>query len=87
NNTLVEINLGAMLLSWKFLYKFKRQYLEYLADLKSKGVKLCIGSDLHNKHYHEMDFETADSMLARVGITKNDLYTPMQMKAAKRTLK
>ncbi len=82
NNTLVEINLGAMLLSWKYSYKFKRQYLEYLANLKSKGVKLCIGSDLHKDHYYEIDFETAASMLARVGISEKDMDAPIQMKDA-----
>ena len=80
NNTLVEINLAAMLLNWQYSYGFKRQYLEYLADLKSKGVKLCVGSDLHEEHYYEIDFETSASMLARVGITEEDLHTPIESK-------
>ena len=77
NNTLVEINLAAMLLCWCYNYSFKRQYLEYLAYLKSKGVKFSIGSDLHDAHYTEIDFETAASMLERVGITENDIYMPL----------
>jgi len=76
NNTLVEINLSAMLLNGQYSYRFKQQYLEYLAALKSKSVKLCIGSDLHKEHYYDIDFETAASMLARVGIVESDLYTP-----------
>ena len=80
NNTLVEINLAAMLLNWQYSYRFKRQYLEYLAELKSKGVKLCIGSDLHEEHYYEIDFETTASMLAKVGISKEDLHSPAMSK-------
>ena len=69
----VEINLWAMLLNALYPDRFKRQYLEYLAGLKSKGVRLCIGSDCHNAHY-EADFDCASRMLQSVGIGEQDLW-------------
>ena len=69
----VEINLWAMLLNSRYPEGFKRQYLEYLAGLKARGVRLCIGSDCHNAHY-EADFAGAGRMLERVGIGEQDLW-------------
>jgi len=73
NNTIVEININAMLLNRRYPSHFKHQYMEYLADLKSQGVKLSIGSDCHSAHY-EIDFETASLMLESVGIKNTDLW-------------
>jgi hypothetical protein len=80
----VEINLQAMLLNPHYPERFKLQYLEYLAELKSQKVKLCIGSDCHSAHY-EVDFEAACLMLDRkakpsvsvansIGIKDEDLW-------------
>ena len=69
----VEINIGAMLLNPHYPDRFKQQYLEYLAALKSRGVALCTGSDCHSAHY-EIDFETAAAMLDSVGIRDDDLW-------------
>ena len=77
HDTLVEINLGAMLLNNQYSAKFKQQYLEYLAGLKSKGVKLSMGSDSHYEHYTAVDFVFAAAMLEQVGITEQDLYLPI----------
>lgn len=72
-DTIVEINLGAMLLNPGYPEHFKQQYLEYLAELKSQGVKLSMGSDCHSAHY-EVDFEKAVSMLDTVCIRDEDLW-------------
>ncbi|MCF6175076.1 MAG: PHP domain-containing protein [Victivallaceae bacterium] len=77
HNTLVEINLGAMLLNKQYSTEFKQHYLEYLAMLKVLGVKLSMGSDSHDKHYTAVDFASAATMLEQVGITENDLYSPV----------
>ncbi len=69
----IEINLCAMLLNRHYPDRFKRQYLEYLADLKAHGASLCIGSDCHDAHY-EINFEVAGEMLESVGITEADLW-------------
>lgn len=74
HETVVEINLGANLLNKNYPESFARQYIEYLAGLKSAGVSLCIGSDCHREHY-DIDLETAASMLASVGITHEELWT------------
>jgi len=69
----VEINLCAMLLNRAYPERFKRQYLEYLAELKACGVSLCVGSDCHSSHY-DTDFETGARMLESVGIGEGDLW-------------
>jgi len=75
HGTMVEINLEAILLNREYTEPFKRQYLDYLAHLKSRGVTLALGSDCHDPHY-AIDFETADRMLAGVGIRDADLWRP-----------
>ena len=78
HDTVVEINILAMLLSKrKHVYKarFIPLYLEYLAELKARGVRLSLGSDAHNyEAYKEMDLEYTAKMLESVGITENDLW-------------
>jgi histidinol phosphatase-like PHP family hydrolase len=69
HGTVVEANLGAMLLTEKYTDAFKQQYLEYLARLVSRGVQLSIGSDCHGEHYRaSMDFQKGAAMLARAGL-------------------
>ncbi len=69
----VEINLSAMLLNPTYPERFRRRYVEYLAELKAAGVTLSIGSDCHDPHYR-IDFATAAAMLAEVGIRDADLW-------------
>jgi histidinol phosphatase-like PHP family hydrolase len=73
HDAVVEINLSAMLLNPHYPDSFARQYLDYLAMLKSRGVKLCLGSDCHSAHY-EIDFETGARMLDSVGIEDAELW-------------
>ena len=73
HDTVVEINIQAMLLNSSYPERFKQQYLKYLAELKSQGVKLCTGSDCHSAHY-EVDFETASLMLDSVSIKDEELW-------------
>ncbi len=47
---------------------FASQYMEYLAELQSRGVRLSIGSDCHSAHY-DIDFEKTGRMLESAGIT------------------
>ena len=73
HGTVVEINIKAMLLNHQYPDRFTRQYVDYLAELKSRGVALCAGSDCHDAHY-EIDFEAASAMLESVGIYDDDLW-------------
>ena len=73
NDTVVEINISAILLNPHYPAPFKEQYLEYLAELKERNVPLSIGSDCPSAHY-EIDFATAASMLAKVGIRAEELW-------------
>ncbi len=66
--TAVEINISAILLNKHYPEIFACRYLEYLAELKSQGVRLSIGSDCHNVNY-EIDFEKTEKMLDGFGIT------------------
>jgi histidinol phosphatase-like PHP family hydrolase len=69
----VEINIEGMLFNAGYTDAFKRQYLDYLAGLKSRGVSLSMGSDCHNAHYN-IGFEKVARMLDSIGITENDLW-------------
>jgi histidinol phosphatase-like PHP family hydrolase len=69
----VEINLEAMLLTRAYPDTFKRQYLEYLAALRTHGVALAVGSDCHGKTY-DIDFARAAEMLRSVGIRDDYLW-------------
>jgi len=73
HDTVVEINLGANLLNPHYPDRFKLQYVDYLADLRDRGAKLCTGSDCHSSHY-EVDFAAAARMLERVGIRDDELW-------------
>jgi len=75
HGAIVEINLDAILLNRQYPAPFKRQYLDYLAYLKSRGVMLTVGSDCHAPQY-TIDFETADRMLSTVGIRDEELWRP-----------
>ena len=72
-DTKAEINLGAMLLSPHYPEHFKYQYLDYLAELKARGVTFSTASDCHASHY-DTDFEAGAAMLATVGITEADFW-------------
>ena len=69
----VEINISANLANPHYPDHFKRQYLEYLADLKAKGVTLSVGSDCHSLHY-DIDFDAAAAMIESVGIRDEELW-------------
>ncbi|NQU42900.1 hypothetical protein HQ520_06410 [bacterium] len=81
NDTVVEINISAILLNPHYPATFKEQYLEYLAELKGRGVSLSIGSDCHSAHY-EIDFATAAAMLAKVDIRDEELWRLPPRKSA-----
>lgn len=69
----VEINLSAMILNPTYPENFWRQYAEYLAYLKQRGVTLSLGSDCHSPSY-DIDFAEGERRLAEVGITDGDLW-------------
>lgn len=73
NGKKIEINIGGMLLTKNYQDGFKRQYLEYLAGLKEKGVAFALGSDCHSEHY-DTDFEKAARMMEKAGITEDELW-------------
>ena len=72
-DTAVEINIGAALLNREYPEHFSRQYLDYVAGLKDRGVRLSLASDCHSASY-DTDFATAEEMLKSVGITDADLW-------------
>jgi len=69
----VEVGITANLMNPGYPDGFKHQYLEYLAELKSRGVSLSMGSDCHSKQY-TIDFERAEKMLNEVGLVDKDLW-------------
>lgn len=73
HGTIVEINLRANVLRSFDLENYNKQYLEYMAYLKSQGVTLCLGSDCHSAQY-EINLGKASLMLKSVGIMDKDLW-------------
>jgi len=73
HGTWVEINSGATLLNRRYPPHFVRQYLEYLAGLKARGVALCFGSDCHSAVYAPR-FDEVAPLLESVGIGEADLH-------------
>jgi histidinol phosphatase-like PHP family hydrolase len=73
HGTAVEANLCAVLLNPSCHEGFRRQYVEYLAYLRQRGVTLAVGSDCHSPSY-DMGFAGAAQMLEDVGITDADLW-------------
>ena len=73
HNKVVEMNISGNLLNSSYPEAFRRQYAEYLAYLKQRGVTLSLGSDCHCSTY-DIDFEQAEERLAAVGITDADLW-------------
>jgi histidinol phosphatase-like PHP family hydrolase len=67
SDTAVEINLAANLMNPHYPEGFAIRYLEYLAGLQERGVRLSIGSDCHSAHY-DPQFERAGQMLEKAGI-------------------
>jgi len=73
HDTVAEINISANVCNRQYPERFIEQYLEYIAELKSRGVKLSIGSDCHAPTYN-IDFERVERMLDGVGISEDDLW-------------
>lgn len=73
NDTLVEINVNAILTKPAYPEHFKWQYMDYLVDLKQKGVIFSLGSDCHGEHY-SINFEHAERMLESAGISEADIW-------------
>ena len=68
HDTAIEMNIAAILLNPHYPQGFVIQYMEYLSELQSRGVRLGIGSDCHTAHY-AIDFEKTGRMLEGAGIT------------------
>ncbi len=73
HGTAVEANAATMVMSSAYTEKFNHQYLNYLAKLKERGVRLSIGSDWHGNPYGN-DFAKAEKALATVGISDRDFW-------------
>ncbi len=73
HGTAVEINLGAVLLSPWYPDTFAGQYVEYVGLLRSRGVKLSIGSDCHDGSY-ACDFARAAELISPLGIRDEELF-------------
>jgi histidinol phosphatase-like PHP family hydrolase len=69
-----EINISAILLNPQYPQRFARQYMDYVAGIRARGVAICIASDCHDPHYRAIDFETPARLLESVGIDTDDLW-------------
>jgi len=85
NGKVFEINLSAILLNRQYPARFARQYLDYIGNLRTRGVAFSIASDCHGEHYR-IDFATAAGMLDSVGITDDGLWRLPPRQAARAPL-
>jgi len=74
HDSIFEINISAILLNGQYPERFVRQYLEYLAEFKARGVRFSLASDCHSPHYSAIDFERPARMLESVGFAADDLW-------------
>ena len=58
---------------WHIHTPVKRQYIDHIAFLRQRGVKLSIGSDCHSPTY-DADFEATAAILAPIGLRDEDLW-------------
>jgi histidinol phosphatase-like PHP family hydrolase len=71
----IEINANATLLNGSYPETFRREYLEYLAYLKSRGVTFSIGSDSHGPGYAGR-LHAIEGDLDQLGLSEADLWMP-----------
>jgi len=69
----VEVNISATLLNRAYPETFGAQYLQYIAYLHSRGVRLSLGSDCHSAHYAP-ELEVVASMLEGIGVQEEELW-------------
>jgi len=70
---IVEANISANLCNGTYPESFGRQYAEYLAGLKERGVRLSLASDCHSPQYTAR-FEEAAALLESVGIRDEEFW-------------
>jgi len=75
HGTAVEINAGAIFNNPRYTAAFKRQYVDYLRDLREWGVTFSIGSDAHVKADVGRSRDLAP-VLDAVGLGLADLWRP-----------
>ena len=78
----IEINTWACLGNPEYPPTFRAQYLDYLAYLKSRGVRFSLGTDSHAWVDPEIGYtvfppDVADDLTA-IGLTEADLWYPVR---------
>lgn len=73
NNKLIELNTD-FFVSSMYSEKFKIQYAEYIASLYEKGLKITIGSDLHDEY--EVHHEIVSRYMKPLGFSKDSFFVP-----------
>ncbi len=74
----VEINASALLMNDTYPPAFRPRYVEYLAALKSRGVRFSLGTDSHawiGTPYYPCLADAAPD-LAALGLTEEELWSP-----------
>jgi hypothetical protein len=71
--TYMELNAGAIFFNAHYPPTFARQYLEYVAFMKSLGVRFALGSDSHDAKY-EPCLERLHEVLTPLRLTNEDFW-------------
>ncbi len=80
HSTAIEINAKGLLLNPRYPESFRRQYLEYLADLKAAGVRFSIASDSHYPGYDGSLLCRIEAYLDQLGLREEDIWQPGERK-------
>jgi histidinol phosphatase-like PHP family hydrolase len=70
----MELNAAAIFLNPHYPERFVKQYLEYVAFMKSEGVRFSLGSDAHDETYVPR-LERLAALLSEVGVSDEDLWS------------
>lgn len=73
NDTYLELNATAIFLNPTYPETFAAQYLDYVALMKSLGVRFTLGSDSHSESYGDFLHGLAE-ILAPLGLTDADFW-------------
>lgn len=74
NDTCMEWNILSFIVTDDYTDKFKRQYAEYVRMMFEKGVKITVGSDVHDDY---PDFrEEFEKLASSVGFKAEDFTKP-----------
>jgi histidinol phosphatase-like PHP family hydrolase len=76
NDVALEANAGAFFTNPHYTERFRETYLEYLADMYERGIKLALATDSHGAPYSPRRVEALQQVVERLGLEESDFWRP-----------